>query len=72
VVYDLPFELPQGGLTDEGQTGLSGKGALMTRTAGPIWPPIVEQGQLFAWSDVAGETAAGRLYWPRGEVSEHS
>jgi len=48
------------------------QGALMTRTAGPIWPPIVEQGQLFAWSDVAGETTAGRLYWPRGEASEHS
>jgi hypothetical protein len=38
------------------------QGALMTRTAGPIWPPIIEQGQLFAWSDVAGETTAGRRY----------
>src|SRR6266498_3028205 len=41
-------------------------------TAGPIWPPIVEQGQLFAWGDVAGETTAGRRYWPRGEASEPS
>jgi len=42
----------------------------MTRTAGPIWPIIEEQGRLFSEAEVAGEVTSGRRYWPRGEASD--
>ncbi|KPV52459.1 hypothetical protein SE17_15385 [Kouleothrix aurantiaca] len=45
-------------------------GELMTRTAGPIWPIIEEQGHLFSEAEVAGEVTSGRRYWPRGEASD--
>jgi len=45
-------------------------GQLITRTAAPIWYPQVEQGRLWAEHDVAEEVTSGRVYWPRGEVSD--